>query len=291
MVGEIIERLKRFSELIRLTKQYGTLLLLLPTLWSLFIAFGGSPSLKLFIIFVLGSFLMRSAGCAINDVVDRDIDPYVKRTKDRPIASGRLSPKEGILIFIIFITISFILTLFLNRLCILLSVFGLILAVIYPFMKRFLYIPQVFLGIAFGWGAIMAWAAVKERIELPAIIILITNIFWATGYDTIYALMDIEDDKRLGIKSTAILFGRYILEGLGVLFLFTILGLITLGIITDLGVVYYISLGIAALIFTNQIRLLKRSRDLQISFKAFVSNVFVGSVVLAGIIIDYLLQS
>jgi len=291
VVGEIIEKLRGVSDLIRLTKQYGTLLLLLPTLWSLFIAFGGSPSLKLFIIFVVGSFLMRSAGCAINDIVDKNIDPYVERTKNRPLASGKLSIKEGLIIFVIFIALSFILTLFLNKLCILLSIFGLLLAIIYPFIKRFLYIPQVFLGIAFGWGAIMAWAAVKERIGLPAIVILITNIFWATGYDTIYALMDIEDDRKIGIKSTAMLFGKHILEGLIILFLFTILGLVILGIITDLGIIYYISLIIAAIIFIYQILWLKDSQELEISFKAFVSNVFVGSVVLAGIIMDYLLQS
>ncbi|MFQ5464411.1 MAG: UbiA family prenyltransferase, partial [Thermodesulfobacteriota bacterium] len=200
-------KLTAISDLIRLPKQYGTLLLLWPTMWSLVIASGGRPSFRHLVVFTVGTFLMRSAGCAINDIADRNFDGFVERTRTRPLASGRLNVREALFVFAVLGLGAFVLVLQLNRLTIVLSFVGIALAAIYPFMKRVSHLPQAFLGAAFGWGAVMAWSAATGTVGGVAVLIFLANVFWSTAYDTIYALMDVEDDLKIGVKSTAILFG------------------------------------------------------------------------------------
>lgn len=284
--SRIKDKIIAIADLIRLSKQYGTLLVLLPTLWSLMLASYGRPPLRILIIFVVGTFLMRSVGCAINDIADRDFDRHVDRTKDRPIASGRLSVKEALAVFIILSLIAFSLVLMLNRLTILLSFVGIGLAIIYPFVKRVSHLPQLVLGMAFGWGAIMAWAAVRNTVEFPAVLIFIANIFWSTAYDTIYALMDIEDDVKVGVKSTAILFGRHVYSATFLAFACVIAFLVLLGIYTSLGWAYFLSLAIAFILFSYEIYMIKASPERETAFAAFVFNVVVGSIILLGISIE-----
>ena len=280
------EKVYAVADLIRLSKQYGTLLLLLPTLWSLMIASGGRPPLSILSIFVVGSFLMRSAGCVVNDMADMDFDRFVERTKTRPLASGRLTRKEAFLVFAVLSLLAFSLVLLLNRLTIALSFVAILLAVIYPFIKRVSHLPQLFLGAAFGWGAVMAWAAVRDTVELPAILIFLANVCWSTAYDTIYALMDIEDDRRIGVKSTAILFGRHVYALTFLFFLGVILLLAVLGIYIPLGAFYFTSLFLALILFAYQVYMVKISPERETAFKAFVSNVVVGSIILLGISLD-----
>lgn len=288
MSHQVAEKLSSAGDLIRLPKQYGTFLLMFPALWSLFLAAKGNPSVFLVLIFVVGAFLMRSAGCVINDIADRDFDPYVERTKNRPLASGKLNVKEALIVFFLLILLSFLLAMFLNRLSIILCFIGLGLAVIYPFMKRYTQLPQFVLGTAFGWGSIIAWTAVRNKIELPAILIFIATILWTTGYDTIYALMDINDDLKIGVKSTAILFGEYAWSGVAIFFLITFMLLVFLGVITGLGFIYFVSTILAAVFFVYQISKIKNLKDRETAFKMFVSNVGVGGVIFVGIVGSYL---
>ena len=285
-VSNLKNRLVLYGNLIRLSKQYGTLLLLFPALWSLLIASNGRPPVHILLIFVIGAFLMRSAGCVINDIADRNFDRLVDRTKERPLASGKLKVNEAFVVFTGLSLLAFLLVLFLNKLTIVLSVTGLILAITYPFIKRVSYLPQVFLGTAFGWGAIMAWTAVRNSIELTPLLIFIANIFWATGYDTIYALMDKEDDQKAGVKSTALLFGDYVFVITSILFLGVILSLTGVGVMASLGATYYISLVLASALFLYQVLMIKRSPKRETFFFVFVSNVVVGAGVLFGLAAD-----
>jgi 4-hydroxybenzoate polyprenyltransferase len=260
--------------------------LLFPALWSLLIASNGKPPVHILLIFVVGAFLMRSAGCVINDIADRNFDRLVDRTKERPLASGKLKVNEAFVVFACLSLAAFLLVLFLNPLTILLSVIGILLAITYPFIKRVSYLPQVFLGAAFGWGAIMAWTAVRNSIELTPILIFIANIFWSTGYDTIYALMDKEDDQRAGVKSTALLFGDYVFVITFILFLGVILSLTGVGVMASLGATYYVSLLLAAALFLYQILMIERSPKRETFLFVFVFNVVVGAVVLFGLAAD-----
>ena len=284
------DKLIAISDLVRLPRQYGTVLVLCPTLWSLFIATDGRPPLKILGIFILGTFLMRSAGCAINDIADRNFDRFVERTKTRPLADGRLSLKEALLIFAALSGLAFILVLFLNPLTIALSIIGILLASVYPFVKRVSHLPQVFLGIAFGWGAIMAWAAVNNTIGLPAILIFTANIFWSTAYDTVYALMDIEDDIKIGVKSTAILFGRHVYKILYLLYALVIIILAAVGLIVKMGGLYFAVLFLAGIAFECMVSILKRSPSRETAFRIFVANAVVGLLILAGIFADYVIK-
>lgn len=281
------EKLFAISDLIRLPKQYGTLLLLCPTLWSLFIATEGKPSLKLLSIFILGTFLMRSAGCAINDIADRNFDRFVERTKTRPLADGRLALSDAIITFLVLSSLAFILVLFLNPLTIILSIIGVSLASVYPFVKRVSHLPQVFLGIAFGWGAIMAWSAVHNTIGLPAILIFTANIFWSTAYDTIYALMDKEDDIKIGVKSTTILFGRHVYPVLYLFYAVVIIILAVVGLISKMSGAYFAVLFLSGIAFEYMVSILKRSPARETAFRIFVANAVVGLIILAGIISNY----
>ncbi|GMR04912.1 MAG: 4-hydroxybenzoate octaprenyltransferase [Thermodesulfobacteriota bacterium] len=280
------QKLTAVSELIRLPKQYGTLLVLWPTLWSLFIASGGRPSLKHLLIFIAGTFLMRSAGCAINDIADRKFDPLVERTSSRPLATGSLTVKEALFVFIALSSMAFVLVLFLNPLTIILSFVGIILASVYPFVKRVSHLPQTFLGIAFGWGAVMAWAAVKNTIGPVPILIFAANIFWSMAYDTIYALMDMDDDIKIGVKSTAILFGRRVYSALNILYLAFSITLGVAGFIMGLGPFYFLGVGLGLVSFLWIVHMVKKDPVRAVAFRGFVANAVVGGFILVFIIVD-----
>lgn len=282
------EKLKAVSDLIRLPRQYGTLLVLWPTLWSLFIASNGRPSIKHLAIFLLGTFLMRSAGCAINDVADRNFDNRVERTKTRPVASGRLSAKEALFVFASLALLAFVLVLFLNRLTIMLSFFGIFFAVAYPFVKRVSHFPQTFLGVAFGWGAIMAWSAVRGSLGTVPLLIFLANIHWSMAYDTIYALMDMEDDLKVGVKSTAIFFGNRVYTALYALYAAVSVLLTFAGVKAGLGAAYYagVAIGLASFIWIVYSMKTGKAPVQESAFKGFIANAVVGGIILIFIIID-----
>ncbi len=279
-------KLEAISDIIRLRKQYGTVLLLCPTLWSLFIVSDGSPTLKHLVIFVLGAFLMRSAGCVINDIADRRFDPFVERTKERPLPSGRLEVREAVVIFIVFSLMAFALVLMLNTLTVLLSFVAVALALIYPLVKRVSHLPQMVLGVAFGWGAVMAWSAVEGRVSALALLIFVANIFWAMSYDTIYALMDIEDDRRIGVKSMAILLGRNVFPALYSFNLVMVALLTLLGYLLGLGLIYFSGLALAFIALAFIIRMIKRNPTENNALRGFVANAGVGLLILVAIIIE-----
>ena len=287
MSSVIQNKIRAVLDLIRFTKPYGTLLLLMPTLWSLVVAAGGTPPLKLLMIFIVGTFLMRSAGCVINDIADREFDGHVERTRNRPLPSGRLSVSEAALIFGLLLAGSLILVLQLNRSAQILSLVGAGLAVFYPFSKRITSIPQLVMGVAFGWGSIMAWIAIRDSFESPLIMIFLANLCWATAYDTIYALMDREDDRRIGVKSSAILFDRYTWVAVGLLFGLSSFFFILLGVTAHLGAVYYASIAVATGWFFVQVWTIRHPLDRQTAFSLFKSNVGIGLLVLLGLVLDY----
>ncbi len=279
-------KITAISDLIRLRKQYGTALLLLPTLWGLTIASGGRPSGHHLLVFILGAFLMRSAGCAINDVADKKFDRQVERTRLRPVASGRLSPKEALTVFCALSTLAFLLVLTLNTYTVILSFIAILLASLYPFVKRVSFFPQPFLGAAFGWGAVMAWAAVHAEVGLAAILIFIANILWATAYDTMYALMDIDDDVKAGIKSTAIRFGSRVFTVMVALYSLMAFCMLAVGHLIGLGFIYYAGVIISCVLYVALTRKQKKHPTKENAFKGFLANVWIGSFMLACIIID-----
>ena len=275
-----------YWQLMRMDKPIGTLLLLWPTLWALIIAAQGVPDLTVLVVFILGVVFMRSAGCVINDFADRKVDGHVKRTSQRPLPSGRVTSKEAIGLFIVLSVASFLLVLTMNPLTIKLSFAGLFLAFIYPFMKRYTHLPQLFLGVAFSWSIPMAWAA--QANELPAMVwfIFAINALWTIAYDTQYAMVDRDDDLKIGIKSTAILFGRFDKMIIGALQLVTMAMLIAVGNWYELGASYYWSLLIAGALFVFQHHLI-RHRERDLCFRAFLNNNYVGMVIAAGLLIAF----
>jgi len=281
-----VKKFHAYTELIRLPRQYGTLLVLWPTLWSLFLASKGLPEARYLIIFIVGTFLMRSAGCVINDIADRKFDPLVERTRMRPLAVGTLNVREALAAFIVLASLAFILVLFLNRLTIALSFVGIALAVVYPFVKRVSHLPQTVLGMAFGWGAVMAWSAVNNTISSAALLIFIANIFWSMAYDTIYALMDIKDDKRIGVKSTAILFGARVYTALYCLYLAFAIVMIGVGALLGRGIYYYLGIIMALAVFLIFVRMVKKNPVPASAFKAFLANAAVGGFILGFIVMD-----
>jgi len=284
---KLTERLSLYIQLTRLDRPIGILLLLWPTLWGIWIAGNGTPAWPIVLIFTLGTVLMRSAGCAINDYADRHIDLHVERTRHRPITSGRISHKEALLLASALALISFTLILPLNTLTLLLSIPAVFLAASYPFTKRFFVIPQAYLGIAFGFGIPMAFAAQLNSIPPVAWLLLCANIFWAIAYDTEYAMVDRDDDIHLGIHSSALFFGKYDVAAVMACYAVT-LGLLSLaGQMAQLGLPYYAGLAIAAGISLHHYSLIKnRQRD--DCFKAFLHNNWFGAAVFAGIVLDYL---
>jgi 4-hydroxybenzoate polyprenyltransferase len=280
------KKLRLYGELIRFEKPIGVYLLLWPTLWALAIAGEGSPDLWVLFVFVTGVFLMRSSGCAINDYADREIDRHVARTRDRPLTSGRISEKEVLLVFVGLSLLAFLLVLTLNRFTILLSIVGILLAASYPFMKRFHYLPQVHLGAAFGWAVPMVFAAQTDSLPKQAWLLYVAAIIWAVAYDTMYSMADREDDIKIGIKSTAILFGEYDRAMIG---LFQILFILALGLIgRELGftAIYFYALGFAVvLLIYEQFMIVYRVPEK--CFQAFLHNHWVGAIVFFGIIGHY----
>jgi len=282
---QVKDRLKQYYYLTRLDRPIGIYLLLWPMLWALFIASHGKPDLLVLFVFVSGVVLMRSAGCVINDFADRNIDPHIERTKLRPIASGQVAPKEALWLFVGLCLLAFLLVLLTNLFTVLLSIGGLLLAAIYPFMKRYTHLPQVVLGMAFAWSVPMAFAAQTGTVPRIAWLIYAVTVVWTVIYDTMYAMADREEDLKIGVKSTAILFGesdRVILLVLQVLMFF---GLYLLGEKTGMASPYYVCL-VLAMGFAGYQQYLIREREPRKCFAAFLNNSWLGAVIFIGILLS-----
>ncbi len=287
----MLEKLKLYAELIRLNRPIGIYLLLWPTLWALWFAAQGVPDLKILIIFSLGVGLMRSAGCAINDYADRNIDLHVARTKNRPITSGRITANEALAVFALLSLVAFLLATQLNLDTLLLSIVALILAASYPFMKRYHHFPQVHLGAAFAWAIPMSYTAITNRAPpLDAWLLFVAAMAWTTAYDTQYGMVDRDDDLKIGVKSTAILFGRY--DNLINVFLqLFFISLITyVGFLNQRGIIFYSSILITIVFFSYQYYLTK-NRQPEKCLRAFLNNNWVGMVIFIGIALDFLVTS
>ena len=271
-----------YCRLMRIDKPIGSLLLLWPTYWALWLAGGQIPSLKLLVVFTLGVFFMRAAGCVVNDFADRRVDGHVKRTAHRPLPSGAVTEKESKILFVALVLVSFGLVLTLNAMTIWLSVAALALAWVYPFMKRFTHLPQVVLGMAFGWSIPMAYPAVSESLPLSCWLLFLANICWTVAYDTQYAMVDRDDDLRIGIKSTAILFGRFDKLIIGLLQLATLLLMVWIGYLNQLSGAYYWGILLAGALFIHQQKLIAL-RERMPCFQAFLNNNYAGLVLFIGI--------
>ena len=283
------QRVSEYEKLMRLDKPIGILLLLWPTLWALWVASDGRPAAWVVAIFVVGTVLMRSAGCVINDYADKDFDGHVERTRNRPLAARRISPKEALGLAAGLALLSFLLVLPLNGLTIAMSVPAVFLAGSYPYTKRFLAIPQAYLGIAFGFGIPMAFAAFQNDIPLVAWVMLLANVFWAVAYDTEYAMVDRDDDLKIGIKTSAITFGRFEVTAIMICYALTLLLLGWAGLATGAGAPFLAGLAVAAGLMGYHYTLI-RDRDRPRCFKAFLHNNWVGGAIFAGWVADYLLR-
>ena len=280
------EKIKQYWLLARFDKPIGILILLWPALWALWIASNGKPDLLVLTVICSGVVLMRAAGCVINDYADREFDPHVERTKQRPIASGKVTPKEALILFVVLCLLAFGLVLLLNIKTILLSFIAAFLAASYPFMKRYTHLPQAYLGIAFGWAVPMAFSAQLNEIPYVAWVMYLAVILWALVYDTMYAMVDKQDDLKIGVKSTAILFGAYdrqIIAGLQII----ILGLLlVVGQMATTGWPYYVGIGIASGFSIYQQKLIFH-RNTTLCFKAFLNNNWFGLAIFAGLLANY----
>jgi 4-hydroxybenzoate polyprenyltransferase len=283
------ERLRRYALLIRFHRPIGTLLLLWPCLWALWIAAEGTPDTLVLVVFIAGTFLMRSAGCAINDYADRDFDGHVSRTRDRPLAAGLVTPREALTVAAVLSLVAFVLVLLMNWLTIALSVVGLLLAASYPYAKRYTYLPQVHLGAAFGWAVPMAFAAQSGALPPIAWLLYLAAILWATIYDTMYAMVDRPDDLKIGIKSTAILFGDADLSILALLQGLFVIDMALVGQQAGLGLPYAVSLAVAVLFMIYHQRLIAE-REPADCFHAFLNNNWLGIAITVGVISDYALR-
>ena len=273
-------------QLIRFDKPIGTLLLLWPTLWALWIAAGGVPDYDLLFIFTAGTFLMRSAGCIINDLADRNVDGAVERTRGRPLVTGSVSVREARILFLVLLFTAFVLVLFTNRLTIALSVPAVLLAATYPFMKRYTHLPQIVLGAAFSWSIPMAFAAQLGELPPALWLLYLGNLLWTVVYDTKYAMVDRPDDLAIGVKSTAILFGEHDRLIIGCLQLICLLVMYLAGVQFELGTPYNVSLIIVAALFVYH-QYLIRERQREACFRAFLHNNWVGLVIFIGIALNY----
>lgn len=283
------QRLRGYMLLMRLNKPIGIMLLLWPTLWALWIAGEGNPDSWVVTVFVAGVFLMRSAGCVINDYADREFDPFVERTRNRPLAVGMVSPKEALALFVVLSVAAFALVLTLNTLTIMMSFVGAALAASYPFMKRLTYLPQVYLGLAFGWSVPMAFAAQTGAVPIVAWLLLIVTVLWATAYDTIYAMVDRSDDLKIGVKSTAILFGEADRVIIGIIQIVMLAVLLMIGQRLELSLVYFAGVLIAALLMLYQQTLIKKRDGMQ-CMRAFRNNHWIGTIIFAGLYGHYFLS-
>jgi 4-hydroxybenzoate polyprenyltransferase len=278
-----------YFRLLRLDKPIGILLLLWPTLWGLWFAAEGIPPLHILLIFVVGVVLMRSAGCAINDFADRDFDAHVERTQARPLAAGEVSAREALLLAGGLSLLAFILILPLNRLAVLLSLPALLLAASYPFTKRFFAIPQAYLGIAFGFGIPMAYAAVRGEVPAEAWLLLAANLFWSVAYDTEYAMVDRPDDLKIGIKTSAITFGERDIAAIAFCYAASLTLLAYSGLRSDLGLLFFSGLAVAGAIGVYHVWLI-RNREQAACFKAFLHNTWFGFAIFAGLVLDFSLS-
>ena len=281
----LTERINAYEKLMRLDKPIGILLLLWPALWGLWFSARGIPDYRVLLIFVVGTVLMRSAGCIVNDLADRKFDPHVERTRERPLAAGSVTVREALILAVALFSLAFALVLQFNRLTILLSFFALALAVIYPFLKRFFSFPQAWLGIAFGFSIPMAYAAQLNLLPIAPWFLMVANMFWSIAYDTEYAMVDRDDDVRIGVKSSAILLGRF--DVIGVMaahFLFLVMMAVA-GFWYRLGAIYYLGLLAAVVLAGYQYTLIRR-RDRQGCFKAFLNNNWVGLAIFLGLALD-----
>jgi 4-hydroxybenzoate polyprenyltransferase len=282
----ITRRINAYERLIRLDKPIGTLLLLWPTLWALWLASSGTPRLEQILIFFVGTVLMRSAGCALNDYADRNFDPHVERTRSRPLASGEIQPREALVVAALLALAAFALVLFLNRFAILLSFLGLAVAATYPYSKRFFSLPQAYLGIAFGFGIPMAYAAVQQRLPLECWLLLAANVFYSFAYDTEYAMVDRDDDAKLGIRTSALTLGHWDVAGVMASYAAMLVLLIILGLHARLGWPFYGGLAAAGAMMVYHWFLIRgRSRDG--CFRAFMHNNWVGGAIFAGILFSF----
>ncbi|PHV11820.1 4-hydroxybenzoate octaprenyltransferase [Chitinimonas sp. BJB300] len=283
---DLTARLNQYEKLMRLNKPIGILLLLWPTLWGLWVASAGQPNIVVVWIFILGTVLMRSAGCVINDYADSDFDRHVERTKDRPLATGSVSTKEALILAGALALMAFGLLLPLNRLTMLLSIPAVLIAASYPFTKRFLPIPQAYLGIAFSFGIPMAFAATQDTVPAIAWYLVLANLFWVVAYDTEYAMVDKPDDLKIGIKTSAITFGRFDAEAVMFCHALFLAGMVAIGWQLQRGLLWYLGLLIAALLMGVQYPRIKGG-DRTKCFKAFLANNWIGAVLFAAIVLDY----
>jgi 4-hydroxybenzoate polyprenyltransferase len=283
------QRVADYIVLLRLDRPIGTLLLLWPTWWALWLAAGGLPDPITFVVFTLGVFMMRAAGCAINDFADRKVDRHVKRTQNRPLTNGRIQAWEAVALFLGLCLFSFLMVVFFtNTLTLYLSFGGLVLAFIYPFMKRYTHLPQLFLGAAFSWAIPMAWAAQAGELSQLAWLLFTANVLWTVAYDTLYAMVDRDDDLKIGIKSTAILFGDADRLIIGMLQAMVILVLLLVGHQAGLGTFYHLGLVAMACLFVYH-QHLARYRERDGCFRAFLNNNWAGFAVFAGLFLDLLI--
>lgn len=274
---------RAYQQLMRLDKPIGTYLLLWPTYWALWLASDGIPAMGMLLIFTLGVVLMRAAGCVINDYADRNFDGAVERTKLRPLATGAVSRVEALQLFALLLALSALLLLFLNWQTALLALVAVVLAASYPFMKRYTHLPQVVLGAAFSWGMVMSFMAIQGQLPLLVWLIYGANLLWTVAYDTFYAMVDKEDDEKIGVKSTARLFGRYALFIIAILQLGMLALLEWAGALAGLSQAFYLSLVVALVMFIYQHRLARQGRDG--CFKAFLNNHYVGLVIFIGVVL------
>ncbi len=289
-VATIKDRLHQYALLMRLDRPIGILLLLWPTMWAVVIAGEGKPDPLVLAVFVLGVIVMRSAGCVINDYADRNIDPYVQRTRNRPIAAGRVAPGEALKLFVFLCLIAFGLVLLLNWQTIFLSFVAVALAALYPFAKRHTHLPQVVLGMAFSMAIPMAFAAQTGEVNRIAWLLFLANVLWTTAYDTMYAMVDREDDLKIGVKSTAILFGDVDVIIIGIIQSMVFLALFLAGALIPMGALYYMGVTVAIGLALYQQELIK-DRVPDRCFQAFLNNNWFGLVIFAGIVLDFLSRS
>ena len=286
ITSSFLNQLLNYAQLMRLDKPIGIWLLLWPTLWALWLAGQGHPNANIFIVFILGVIIMRSAGCVLNDFVDRKIDLYVERTRTRPIASGAVVPMEALTLFVVLALIAISLATMLNRQAQMLAIIAALLTIVYPFIKRFTSIPQFILGAAFGWTVPMAFAAQTEQIPLLAWLVFVTVLIWAVIYDTFYAMVDREDDLKLRVKSTAILFGDADLCIIGGLQILMLLALFFIGNVAELSAWYYTSIVITGILMIYH-QWIARDRHPKNCFNAFLHNQYIGMTIFIGIVLHY----
>ncbi len=284
-MSALVERLPQYVRLMRFDRPVGTLLLLWPTLAAVWVAADGQPAAHIVIIFALGCIVMRAAGCVINDYADRRLDGHVARTRDRPLPTNAVDELEALLLFAALLAVALLLVMFLNPLTRWMAVAGAGIATLYPFMKRWTYLPQVVLGAAFSWGIVMAFTAVRDELSATGWLLFVASLLWIVMYDTLYAMVDRDDDVKVGIKSTAILFGQADRLMIAILQAATLVTLTLFGLRAGLGICFALGLGVIGGLFIRQLRLIRR-RDAASCFAAFRNNVWVGFVLWVSVVLD-----